>query len=67
MYKNNSRNSSEIKDSRQLQLYRKMKDLSTAGGYYSYTYRCASCKITDDKTTYADEKIIHIQSWKETY
>ena len=42
MYKNNSRNSSKFKDCSPLQLYRNLKDLSTAIGYYSYTNRYAS-------------------------
>ena len=39
MHKNNSRNSSKFKGRSPLQLHRKMKDLSSAVGYYSYTYR----------------------------
>jgi len=44
MYKNNSRNSSKFKDCSPLQLYRKLKDLSTAIGYYSYTNRWQTLK-----------------------
>jgi hypothetical protein len=39
MYKNNSRDSSKINGCSPLQLYCKLKDLSSAIGYYSYTYR----------------------------
>jgi len=39
MYKNNSRNSSKIKDCSPLQLSCKLEDLSSAIGYYSYIYR----------------------------
>lgn len=41
MYKNNSRNSSKFKGCSPLQLHRKLKDLSSAVSYYSYTERCA--------------------------
>jgi len=39
MYKNNSRDSSRFKGCSLLQLHRKLKDLSSAIGYYSYTHR----------------------------
>jgi len=39
MYKNNSRYSSKFMDCSSLQLYCKLKDLSSAVGYYSYTNR----------------------------
>jgi len=39
MYKNNSRDSSEFKGCSPLQLHGKLKDLSSAVGYYSYTHR----------------------------
>ncbi len=39
MYKNNSRDSSISKGCSPLQLHRKLKDLSSAIGYYSYTQR----------------------------
>ena len=37
MYKNNSRGSSKFKGDSPLQLLYKLKDLSSAVGYYSYT------------------------------
>lgn len=37
MYKNNSRDSSKFKGCNPLQLHRKLKDLSSEVGYYSYT------------------------------
>ncbi len=40
MYKNNSRDSGKFKGCSPLQLYRKLKDLSSEVGYYSYTHRC---------------------------
>ena len=43
MYKNNSRESSKLKGCSPLQLYRKMKDLSSAVGYYSYINCCMPC------------------------
>ncbi len=39
MYKNNSRDSSKFKGCSPFQLFRKLKDLCFAVGYYSYTYR----------------------------
>ena len=39
MYKNNSRHSSNINGFSPLQLHRKLKDLSSIVGYYSYTHR----------------------------
>ena len=42
MYKNNSRNSSKFKCCSPLQLSCKLKDLSFAVGYYSYTSRWAA-------------------------
>ncbi len=39
MYKNNSRDSSKLEDCSPLQHYRKLEDLSSANGYYSYTKR----------------------------
>jgi len=39
MYKNNSRDSSKFKGCSPLKLHCKLKDLSTAVGYYSYTNR----------------------------
>jgi len=39
MYKNNSRDFSKSKSCSPLQLHRKLKDLSYAIGYYSYTNR----------------------------
>ncbi len=47
MYKNNSRNSSKFKGYSPLQLHRKLKDLSSEVGYYSYTYRYAQCEKTN--------------------
>ena len=38
-YKNNSRDSSKFEGCSPLQLHRKLKDLSFAVGYYSYTNR----------------------------
>jgi len=46
MYKNNSRDSSKFKGSSPLQLYRKLKDLSSEIGYYSYTTRYEQFKKT---------------------
>jgi len=40
MYKNNSRFSYNFKVCSPLQLHRKLKDLSSAVGYYSYNERC---------------------------
>jgi hypothetical protein len=39
IYKSNSRDSSKFKGYSSLQLYRKLKDLSTAIAYFSYTKR----------------------------
>ena len=39
MYKNNSRDSSKLKGCTPPQLHRKLKDLSSTVGYYSYTHR----------------------------
>ncbi len=39
MYKNNSRNCSKHEHCNPHQLYRKLKDLSSEIGYYSYTHR----------------------------
>jgi len=39
MYKNNSRDSRKFKGCSTLQLHRKLKDLSSAVGYYFYTNR----------------------------
>ena len=39
MYKNNSRDSSEFKGYRPLQLHRILKVKYSAVGYYSYTHR----------------------------
>jgi len=39
MYKNNSRDSSKFKGCSPLQLHRKLKDMSSAVDYYSYTHR----------------------------
>lgn len=41
MYKNNSRDSSRLMGCNQIQLYHKLKDLSSTVGYYSYTKRYA--------------------------
>jgi len=46
MYKNNSRDSSKFNGCSPLQLPRKLKDLSTAVGYYSYTNRYGQVKKT---------------------
>ena len=45
MYKNNTRDGSKYKHFSPLQLYRKLKDLSTATGYYSYTHRQTAQKL----------------------
>ena len=52
MYKNNSRNSSKFNDCSPLQLYRKLKDLSSAIGYYSYTHRYKQAKKTSIEKIY---------------
>ena len=46
MYKNNSRDSSIFKGYSPLQLYRKLKVLSSAIGYYSYTNRYPALEET---------------------
>jgi len=46
MYKNNSRDSSKFKGCSPLQFYYNLKDLSLTFGYYSYTHRCSSFKIS---------------------
>ena len=49
MYKNNSRNISDLKVCSPLQLHHKLKDWSSEIGYYSYTHRCASYKKTSNE------------------
>ena len=44
MYKNNSRDSSEIKGCVPLEPLCNLAGKCHAVGYYSYTHRCASCR-----------------------
>lgn len=44
MYIKNSRDSSKFRGCSPLQLHRKLKDLSSAVGYYSYTHRYSAFK-----------------------
>ena len=60
MYKNNSQNSSKFKGCSPLQLHRKLKKLSFAIGYYSYTNRSASLikkQLLHTKNTFTQKNV----------
>ena len=51
MYKNNSRDSSKLEGCNPLQLHRKLKDLSSTVGYYSYNNRYLQAKKDEKNNT----------------